>query len=620
MLLIAVAKLSPKEWDRVSFRSRCELLNEYYGLDKVKGLSVYKRYFPQTGIGVFAAYKSFQGLNVSFGEVSDGLACFVSHLPFGSSTALSAGAPGPRSPIDISNLLVQSPGAIASLNPPITVWRINEADGSVEFWNDCLGLAKTFVLETDAGKVFSSRPVAAHLFAMRNPSPDEMGWAAEQLLGWYISDSTPYSNLKRCKGGSHAYFDAQGLSLKETNYAATWFHEAARSTSQETFSNFSQEFNQFSTTELVDTALSGGRDSRASAALAAYFFPGQVRFRTNEPPKLEGIIARQLIEKLGTFDRFNKDQTRAFDTSGRVIWAANVPKVSEIEFADRARGWVDTYEGMAASVAIYNSPPQYRYFSPEESFAPSIAGAAGESAKAYYWSPRMLSGAYAVHIKRFIKDIKSTHISERLLTHPLTKLSDYPFVSNDFREVVSGAITDEQSVATEHDIHGYRFLDYWWLTNRFGAGATIAYAGITTVMPFMATDYIRRALQMAPVERAQSKLLDEITLLFQPNWKDIDYFDQAQFKAPVELKRYHREQSLLWEGKLKKPFFEILHNSSALGYPYNRSELIRFFSKVDVPSTATAGLNIKALGLVHRHYFAEFCENISRNISEHRKP
>ena len=324
-------------------------------------------------------------------------------------------------------------------------------------------------------------------------------------------------------------------------------------------------------------------------------------------------MARQLIERLPNFKSFRVQDTVAINADHTPIWKANIPKVVEVEVHSRAKDWARIGEGVVASASLYAKPPDGSAFSSQAEFFPTFSGVAGECAKAYYWSPRMFSGAYAQDLRQFQADIR-TPINERLRTHPLTSQSAYPFIQPAYRDVMQSLVRQAQREASEFGIHGYRFLDFWWFTNRFGAGTTVAYQGTTTMMPFLVPEFISQALQRPVLERARAGFLSQIADHYRPEWAGVPYFDQLMSTVPVEQVRYYRDRSLLWEGELAPEFMSMLRDLPAFEDPYDRAAMVSAFSDVAAEPNEKARLNLKALGLVHRHAFGEMCATVSAAI------
>lgn len=617
-ILFAAAKLSPRNWDQWPFSKRVELLKSQYNVAKFNDIDESTWWFPRVGLAVYVAVQKQEHQIFSHRSKRDTRTDFISHAPFGYK-AICPSSPLDDIPSALVDKLHNDSRVLLKLSPAQTIISVDEETETFSFWNDLLGLSKCFGLSVGSEFAISNRPVAAHILAGYSPVPSINGWASEQLHGWFLSELSPFENTRQMLGGTHVVLGKHGTSENRNLLVGEWFTQKQSLSTFEGFGRFISEFDEFCTPSEMDIALSGGRDSRASAALISSTHLDKIRFRTNEPPALEGIVARQLVQKLPNFGALGKDDTRAVDAFGRVIWKANTPVVIEAEVHQRAKDWARVGEGITAPVSIYSNPPKSTVFS-STAFVPSFAGVAGESAKAYYWSPNMVSGAYATSLKRFQEDIK-LKISERLKSHPLTVQNSYPIISKEFRMPIAQLVLAGQKEATSQGIHGYRFLDYWWLTNRFGLATTVAYSGTATIMPFMVPEYISEAMQGIPADRARAKFLNDIVNHYRPEWAGVPYYDELQNHVPKDQLRFYRERSLLWEGELAKGFFEILRESPAFDQPYDRRSILELFSS-DIPQNQKQGLNVKALGLLHRHAFWEMCREVGMRIaqSKEKKP
>lgn len=616
-LLFVAARLSAAEWASVPFDQRVGLVREHYvSRPGWSGMVERQWFFPQAGIGIYVAYQQ-QPRKLFFHESREGRRTdFISHAPFGYQL-VAPGTPLERLPSALARAVDNDSTKLLDLSPAQNLVTVDEDASTFLLRNDLLGLAKAYMLKAPGGEVIASRPIAAHLMAAHKPVLSSMGWAAQQLHGWFLSHLTPFQNTRELLGGTTIRMDFRGLHEARHLHVAKWFTEPPARSMFAGFERFMAEFAEFVEPDEMDVALSGGRDSRASAALFLHYYQDKVRLRTNEPPMLEGIVARQLVERLPNFERFRSDRSTAYDGRGRVIWRANNPKVVEVEVFSRSAQWAYIAEGMNVPVAIYGNPPPGPVFSAAEQFIPAIAGVAGESAKAYYWSPNMVSGAYAKSLQTFRQDITTVPIAERLKTHPLTMPSDTPIIAQEYRVPLLQVIRDSQREATSLGIHGYRFLDYWWLTNRFGVGSVLF--GATSIMPFLVPEYTSYALQRPPMERTRGQTLSEIVSHFQPEWSGVAYFDELQNSVPREQLRAYRDRSILWEGDLAGDFFSMVDSSPALDDPFNRDEIRRLY-RSEIDSGQKQALNVRALGLIQRHTLWEYCNEIGERIACARKP
>ena len=614
-MLFVAARLTSSSWDSLPFAQRVALVREHYVLrPKWQGIVEREWFFPEAGIGIYVAYQQ-QPRKLFFHESRDGCRVdFISHPPFGYHV-VAPDSPLERLPSALARAVDADSAKLLNISPAQNILTIDDEAQAFLFHNDLLGLAKAYMLDTSNGHVVASRPIAAHLMAARKPALSGMGWAAQQLHGWFLSHLTPFQNTRELLGGTMVRLDRDGFYETRHMHVGKWFTEPPLRSMFDGFERFMTEFDEFIDSDDMDVALSGGRDSRASAALFSHFHAEKICFRTNEPPALEGIIARKLVEALPNFSQFDSPRQRAQDASGRLIWKANTPKVIEIETYERAREWAYVGEGLNTPAAIYASPPSGPIFSGLSRFVPSISGVAGESAKAYYWSQRMVSGAYALSVKDFKTDITTIPIRERLKSHPLTIQSELPFIAMEYRKPLLNMIYAAQQEATTLGIHGYRFLDYWWLTDRFGI-ATAA-PNSDTIMPFMVPEYISYALQRPPAERSRGQALGEMVERYRPEWKGISYYDEIQNSVPRDQLRAYRERSLLWEGELAEKFFEILLTSPAFEDPYDRDAIVSYF-KSEIDHTKKQVMNLRALSFVLRNAIFQLCEDVGKAISDQK--
>lgn len=609
--LFVAAQFSKSAWDDLPFSQRLSLVRRHYIL-RPQSKNVVERewFFPNAGLGIYVAYQKLQRM-LFVHESRDGSKVdFISHAPFGY-RSVTPETPLERAPSTLARAVARDPENLLRISPPQNIVTVDEALESFTLRNDLLGLAKSYLLDVPHGHAIANRPIAAHLLAAVKPELSSMGWAAQQLHGWFLSHLTPFKRTRGLRGGTVAKLDSSGFTEAHCLRVGKWFTEPPTKSMFDGFERYMAEFAEFVDPPELDVALSGGRDSRATAALFSHFHLDKVRFRTNEPPALEGIIARKLVEKLPNFARFERKCTVAVDAAERLIWKANTPKIAEIEVHSRARQWAYVGEGISNPAAIYGNPPVGPIFRNADEFMPTISGVAGECAKAYYWSPRMVSGAYARSPLAFKEDITNIKINDRIKTHPLTAQSDLPFIRSDYRQPLIGLIYDAQREATNLGIHGYRFLDYWWLTNRVGVASP--FLGPEFLMPFLVPEYMAEALQRPPIERARGQALTHIVNHYRPEWAEVSYFDEVQNSVPREQLRAYRERSLLWEGDLAAAFFSILRDSPAFDDPYDRQEIIAYF-KSDIDPAQKQVMNLKALGLAYRHSLWQFCEDVGKDI------
>ncbi len=606
-VLFTFGKLRPESFCKISFQSRLELLIKHYRIDSRGDVSVKYSFCRDTGVFCVIAWKFYAHQN--FVHHRDNIV--LTNYPFGYSQFM-LGASGWNVHKSIYYSLKYSyKSTIIKMHPPLCL--IRERNNKVEFWNDVLGMSKTFQLDCEDGIVFSSRPIAAHLVALKKPEPSHMGWASEQSFGWFIGDTSPYKDLKLVPGSSYILVDKERTTHKVSNRVFDWFLKKPSNSLHEGFRRLNREVNKLANTEKMDVALSGGRDSRAAAAIFANDTQRKVVFRTNYPPELEREIAANLIEKHNAFSCFDSEHLKAFDRSGELLWRAVTPTKATQSLHERAKRWTWLLEGLAPSVGLYSDCRLDSMFPIETNNNLSVSGAAGESAKAYYWSPNMVSGVFVKNIEKFLREI-NLPIEARIKEHPLTSPNKYNFA--DIRKVgrLIDYVSESQNFSAENGIRGYRFFDYWWLTERLGKASTIGYHLASNIVPLLTPEYTAYALQQPIRKRVKASALNEVIEMYMPQWGGIEFFDQLQSKAPREKLLYYRQDNILFEGKNADFFRDLINESHELETEFDMERVRNVFSS-DIETGKKASLNQRAFGLVHRHYFGELCNEVSNKIN-----
>ncbi|MBX9451464.1 MAG: hypothetical protein KL801_06300 [Mesorhizobium sp.] len=606
-VLYVVARVD--DWRSTSFSARVDAIKAHYDLADRDDMQTYERLFERAGIGIFVAWN--QPSNLTFRHFHDeGPKKYIlTNFPFG----YSAVSPGPVESVGarLTQRLRENNGVIKQLHPPLTVLAIDETAGTVEFWNDALGLSKILHLKAPGLDVFSNRPIAAHFLAAKEPTPSVEGWAAQQVVG-AVGSLTPYSDLSRLLSGSRGKVTRRSVTVDRTPHEYAYFVEPPAAEPTVGLNRVRDELHSFGDFTGLQAALSGGRDSRVSAAVFAS--DPKTAFRTNYPPELELVVARQLVERLPKFARFKTDeQLAAIDTTGKTFWTTKSPTAATQTIEVRATQRTRIMEGFGVAGSLA-SDARGQTFNPQKSASIGIAGDGGESAKAYYWSPRMASGAFARSLSAFQKDIK-TPLRERIRSHPLTSVPALHFVKKEYEVVLTNAVADAVARAHDNGIYGYRFFDYWWLSERFAAGQSTGYNFDHTVMPFMAPEFTATGLQMPPQKRATASLLTDLAAHYQPQWAEVPYFDQLIGSSSLEMRQTYRRNELLWEGEGREWFMDAIHSAHHFGEPYDHPRILEYFETAQkLPHVDKLKANPKGYGLVYRFAFAEFCEDVSAKI------
>ena len=98
-----------------------------------------------------------------------------------------------------------------------------------------------------------------------------------------------------------------------------------------------------------------------------------------------------------------------------------------------------------------------------------------------------------------------------------------------------------------------------------------------------------------------------------PSCSGVPFFDEVQDTVPREQLRFHRPHTLIWEDPHRDQFLSILRNTEEFETPEVREEAIRRFEG-EIDPDISAVLNLRAFGLVHRHFVGQLCKEVSAEI------
>lgn len=600
------------------FRRRVAAILEFYGVEAA-GAQHRAWWFEGAGVGALVAWRDYSNQKFPFfAEEPGGRAHMMTHAPFGLA-AVVAPAPGEGTAPALARKFEAAPEAMGRMHPPFGLVTVDPQTETVSFRNDALGLGKAFRLDLPEADVVASRPFAAHLMAAKAPEVNHLAWAMQQSYGWPLDGMTTLRGLTRAPGGSVFAFSRRGAEARREPLVERWFTRPPTASVWAGLERWKRELTEFYEFDEFGADLSGGRDSRGSAAIALTVGAGRAVLRTNAPPELDLIVARSLVGKLSVLGSFREDGRGAAYLSGRGLWITSRPSAPpETPLLPRALAWARALEGLATPDILARPALGVSVFAAASSAPLVVSGAGGESAKAYYWSPRMTSGARPWSLVAFTEDIKSTKARDRVKAHPLTTPGAIHFVDPVIVARFGKRVERRRQEMHEAGIRHYRFFDYWWLTERFGGFNNVGMQPGVALLPYMTPEYAATALQDTPQRKARAMLLKEIVARYQPAWKDEPYVDELQGKADKSLMRSFDRGLNLWEGAQRAEFEAILRESPAFEPPLRREAMIAHFLGETVPNEAVS--NLKALGLVHKHALMEVCAEVGALAEGLKRP
>ncbi|OYX64239.1 MAG: hypothetical protein B7Y88_11765 [Sphingomonadales bacterium 32-64-17] len=408
-----------------------------------------------------------------------------------------------------------------------------------------------------------------------------------------------------------------GYEVKHNRAGLDWF----RTTGPDAFEGLERLANEVRTLgdyEEIDVAITGGRDSRASAAFAFHHFPQEGRGRTSYPPALEKTIAKELVEKLPMFDRYEDDDL-AVRTDGSSLWQGFERKQGQyVPIRDRAIDWAFALEGSGIGSALYNKCPIRTPFHLFDKAHVSFAGNGGELGKAYAYHPSQVSGVFAKNVPEWLSQIATTPAYQRLASHPITSSTRLHFVTKDFDQPLDEIILSNFLDALDSGITGYRFFDYWYLVGRMAGAQTPGSTATAQILPFLVPEYINQGGMDTLERKVECQLNEDMVRHYMPSWAGLPYFDQLQNSVPTSQIRYFRVDEHLWSGRDAEYFTAVLNESPAFDAPYDRARMVETFATADDSGLSPALLNVKAHSLIYRHGVYELAESVGQVVAELR--
>lgn len=629
-LLYSAFRFSPAPSFEV-VRSRADAIRQFY---VESGFNVRERllYSPETGVGIHVLWQTFKNEQFRHVAESEDRLTILSNLPFGWSDLVPSTTAIETIGMRIADALIKSPRSVGQLHPPLTVLDFDKRQQKVAFFVDMAGVSKSFHLRGQDHFVISNRCIAAHMMARQRPTPDPVAWAADQMCGWLHSDFTPFSATKRNVHGSIIYIDSRKVECIQQNLVVELFAPEQSHSVSHGYDRMQKELKALGEYGPSGVALSGGRDSRGSAALASKIMPGNFHLRTSYPPVLEKTIAEQLVERMNEFGSFSDGKRfQATRSDGSLLWIAQEKKTPALKAAavkvgmrlrmsdrtmpgllDRARGWARAMEGNCLA-GMLATKCNFTIFTKSETRTLALHGAGGEIARGYgYTRPveRTPDGE-----KDFEKQIGRTTAKARLEKHRLTSKSSVYFARDEYWPEIQKRIDAAWKDSEAAGLGGYRFFDYWYIISRL-AKTGGGYHSTRDLLPFLAPEFMSHGVRQTDVEKLHGSLIQKMVAEYQPSWRDVPYFDQAKTTAPKEKSQVFSRADYLWQNAEVKDFIFVLRKSPALNdRPFDRAKVLSHFQNLEQASESVRTFSQhRAYGLIHYHAFRELCEEVGTLI------
>ncbi|MBD2843168.1 hypothetical protein [Erythrobacter rubeus] len=589
---------------------RFSAIENHYRIELGHEVNVVRQYNEHTRVGCHIMWQDFENENFNRVMEDEHRLVAISGAPYGYSSALNG------APLDLFELAdaIKQPGVLQEMHPPFFLIDFDKKNSIVTVATDVAGYSRTYRTSDINGFCISNRLIAPHLILLKKPRLSDLGWAAEHRNGYMFDELSPFDGLHRNKPGATLAISADGHDIKHDRSVLDWFRTEAPDPF-EGLKMLAAEVKSLGRYETMDVAISGGRDSRASAAFAFHHFPEQCTARTAYPPELERIIAKSLIEKLPNFDRFENEDL-AVRQDGTALWRGLERKQNAyVPIEDRASAWAYAQEGVGLSSALYSRCNVKTPFHMFDTAHVSFAGNGGELGKAYYYRPNQMSGVFVKNVKTWLEEIRTIPAYARLPDHPITSKTALHFIIDEYDQPIDEIVLSRFLDAQDSGISGYRFFDYWYLVGRMAGAQTPGMTATSQILPFLIPEYIRSGGMDTFQRKVNCQLIEDMVSHYMPSWATQPYFDQIQDKVPSSQIRYFRTDEHLWSGRDAKYFLQVLEESPALDAPYDRTAILKAYKNADEGSLPLATLNVKAHSLMYRHAVYELAESVGRTIA-----
>ena len=231
-------------------------------------------------------------------------------------TAAAAGVPtgwervsGPApatEPVEaLARALAVRPERAGELNPPFVMGILHEGGRELTVVNDALGVGRLYEMRTAHGRVWSNRLGALPLFAGVRPEPDERAWRMFAAAGWFLGASTPILGAEKVPPGTVIAARSEGpgaLAGRRATGARGELVRPRRARLARSAEAAAEEARGLAG-DIADSwdsplaiALTGGRDSRVSAA-AALAAGVDATYNTGDQVPGELDVVRELIAR-----------------------------------------------------------------------------------------------------------------------------------------------------------------------------------------------------------------------------------------------------------------------------------------------------------------------------------
>lgn len=236
---------------------------------------------------------------------TDGLTSAASGVPTGCERVVGSSVAPREAATRLAQAMNADPSKGFELNPPFLMGVHDRHAGRLRLTGDALGVARFYQLRTRAGWVWSNRLGALPLFAGEAPELDEPAWQVFAAAGWFLGAMTPFSGAVKVDPGTIVTIEEGRESATvraEKTDARARLVRPRRARLRESAAAAAEQAASLTTAVArawdsdLAIALTGGRDSRVSAA-AALAAGAPAAFNTGDQVPGELDVVRELIAR-----------------------------------------------------------------------------------------------------------------------------------------------------------------------------------------------------------------------------------------------------------------------------------------------------------------------------------
>lgn len=399
--------------------------------------------------------------------------------------------------------LLARPEAAFRLNPPFVLAVHADAGDRMVIVNDAIGTGRLFAYEWDGGWAWSNRLGALPVFAGVAPRADQRAWGVLAAAGWFLGELTAIEGVRQLPPASVVDVGRAGGRVDVSHRRGMEELEALVGPRRKRLRGSAKEAVEGARRLLrdvdeasdgpLDVDLSGGRDSRVSAA-AAIAIGAEVELRTADLEFGELDVVNALLEAApGRVPSRVEDAEREPDDA----------------LAERAANLHLAHDGMRNPQALLRAPlpiphPQQR---------PAISGHGGELGHGFYYGnkkalDRLREGGREALVERMAK------LAQR--RHAAATEDAYAAYGDEVR-----ATLDEGEGL---GLDGPDLLDYYYLAQRLAnrSGLTTRndrWSACSTLA------FVRACFDLTPEQRLEGALHPEVIGSLLPEWRDVPFFE-----------------------------------------------------------------------------------------------